>query len=166
MNEEHDGTDQRKPSEEEYQRFRKMIDGVGREGLQRMVEHLTERIEANPRDTEALGGRGLAYAELGDHRLAAADNGRIIALEPDNAGAYLDRARAYSAMEEHRLAVADYAAGIIVVLSKRKPEARKGKIVLVNASRRVGKARPKNYIPEEDIRPIAAAFLKGEAVEG
>ena len=58
------------------------------------------------------------------------------------------------------------AAGIIVVLSKRKPEARRGKIVLVNASRRVGKGRPKNYIPEEDIRPIAAAFLKGEAVDG
>ena len=58
------------------------------------------------------------------------------------------------------------AAGIIVVLSKRKPEARRGKIVLVNASRRVGKGRPKNYVPEEDIRPIAAAFLKGEPVEG
>ena len=29
-----------------------------------------------------------------------------------------------------------------------------------------GKGRPKNYIPEEDIRPIAAAFLKGEPVEG
>ena len=58
------------------------------------------------------------------------------------------------------------AAGIIVVLSKRKPEARKDKIVLVNAGRRAGKGRPKNYIPEEDIRPIAAAFLKGEPVEG
>ena len=58
------------------------------------------------------------------------------------------------------------AAGIIVVLSKRKPTARKGKIVLVNASRRVRKGRPKNYIPEEDIRPLAAAFLKGEPVEG
>ena len=57
------------------------------------------------------------------------------------------------------------AAGIIVVLSKRKPEARRDKIVLVNASRRVGKGRPKNYIPEDDIRPIAAAFLKGEPVE-
>ena len=58
------------------------------------------------------------------------------------------------------------AAGVIVVLSKRKPEAGKGKIVLVNASRRVGKGRPKNYVPEEDIRPIAAAFLKGEPIEG
>ena len=58
------------------------------------------------------------------------------------------------------------AAGIIVVLSKRKPEARKDKIVLVNASRRVGKGRPKNYIPEEHIRPIAAMLIKGEPVEG
>ena len=58
------------------------------------------------------------------------------------------------------------AAGIIVVLSKRKPENRKDGIVLVNASRRVGKGRPKNYVPEDDIRPIAVAFLKGEPVEG
>ena len=58
------------------------------------------------------------------------------------------------------------AAGIIVVLSKRKPEARRGRIVLVNASRRVGKGRPKNYVPEDDVRSIAAAFLKGEPVEG
>ena len=58
------------------------------------------------------------------------------------------------------------AAGIIVVLSKRKAESRKDKIVLVNASRRAGKGQPKNYIPEQDIRPIAAAFLKGEPVEG
>ena len=108
MNEEHDGT----PSEEEYQRFRRMLDGVGREGLGRMVEHLTERIEANPRDTEALAARGLAYSELGDHRRAAVDYGRVIALDPDNAGAHLDRARAHSAMEEHRLAVEDYDAAI------------------------------------------------------
>ena len=58
------------------------------------------------------------------------------------------------------------AAGVIVVLSKRKPEARKDKIILLNASRRVGKGRPKNFIPEEDIRLIAAAFVKGEPVEG
>ena len=58
------------------------------------------------------------------------------------------------------------AAGVIVVLSKRKPEARQDKIVLLNASKRVGKGRPKNFIPEEDIRLIAAAFAKGEPVEG
>ena len=58
------------------------------------------------------------------------------------------------------------AAGIIIVLAKRKPAARKDKIVLLNASRRVRKGRPKNYIPEDDIRPLAAMFLKGEPIEG
>lgn len=58
------------------------------------------------------------------------------------------------------------AAGVIVVLNKRKPAARKDKIVLVNASTRVKKGKPKNYIPEEDIRSLAASFLKGEPVEG
>ena len=57
------------------------------------------------------------------------------------------------------------AAGVIIVLSKRKPAARRDRIVLVNASKRVRKGRPKNYIPEEKIRPLAAAFLKGEPVE-
>jgi type I restriction enzyme M protein len=58
------------------------------------------------------------------------------------------------------------AAGVIVVLNKRKPTARKDKIVLLNASRRVQKGRPKNFIPEPDIRPLSAAFLKGEPLEG
>lgn len=58
------------------------------------------------------------------------------------------------------------AAGVIVVLNKRKPAARKDRIVLVNASRRLRKGRPKNYIPEDAIRPLAAAFLAGEAVDG
>ena len=57
------------------------------------------------------------------------------------------------------------AAGVIVVLSKRKPAARKDRIVLLNASRRVRKGRPKNYIPEEEIRPLATAYFAGEPVE-
>ncbi len=58
------------------------------------------------------------------------------------------------------------AAGVIVVLSRRKPAARKDRIVLLNANRRVKKGQPKNFIPEESIRPLAAAYLHGEAVEG
>ena len=58
------------------------------------------------------------------------------------------------------------AAGVIVVLSKRKPEARKNMIVLLNASRRVKKGRPKNFVPEEEIRPLAAAFVKGDTIKG
>ena len=49
---------------------------------------------------------------LGEHRLAAADYGGVIALDPGNAGAHLDRARAHAKLEEHRLAVEDYDAGI------------------------------------------------------
>ena len=58
------------------------------------------------------------------------------------------------------------AAGVIVVLSKRKAASRKGKIVFLNASRRVGKGRPKNYIPHDDIRPLAAAYLSGTPLDG
>jgi type I restriction enzyme M protein len=58
------------------------------------------------------------------------------------------------------------AAGVIVVLNKRKPSVRKDKIILLNARRRVQKGRPKNYIPEDHIRAIAFAFLKGEPVDG
>ena len=56
------------------------------------------------------------------------------------------------------------AAGVIVVLSKHKrcPN----RIILLNASQRRRKGRPKNYIPEEDIRLLAAAYLKGEPVAG
>ncbi len=58
------------------------------------------------------------------------------------------------------------AAGIIVLLNKRKPEARKGKIVLVNASKRVRKGKPKNYLPDDDLKGIAALFHGAEAVVG
>jgi type I restriction enzyme M protein len=36
----------------------------------------------------------------------------------------------------------------------------------LNASKRLKKGKPKNYIPEDAIRPLAAAYLKGEAVDG
>jgi len=58
------------------------------------------------------------------------------------------------------------AAGVIVILSKRKAEARKGKIVVLNASRRFRKGRPKNYLANEDLRPLAEAFNRGEPVDG
>lgn len=58
------------------------------------------------------------------------------------------------------------AAGVIVVLNKRKTETRKGRIVLLNASRRFRKGKPKNYLPQEDLRPLAEMFNKGEPVPG
>jgi len=58
------------------------------------------------------------------------------------------------------------AAGVIVVLNKRKPAVRKDKIFLLNASRHFQKGKPKNYLPQEDLRPLAAMYHKGEPVEG
>jgi type I restriction enzyme M protein len=58
------------------------------------------------------------------------------------------------------------AAGVIVVLNKRKPAARKEKILVLNATQRVAKGRPKNYIPEDAIRALAGVYHKGEPVVG
>ena len=58
------------------------------------------------------------------------------------------------------------ASGVIIILNKRKPASRKNKIVLFNANQRLKKGKPKNYIPEENIRPIAAAYLRGQPIDG
>ncbi|HLG54045.1 MAG TPA: N-6 DNA methylase [Vicinamibacterales bacterium] len=57
-------------------------------------------------------------------------------------------------------------AAVLIVLNKRKPASRSGQIVLLNASRHFRKGRPKNYLPEDAIRNLAAMFLKGEPVDG
>lgn len=57
------------------------------------------------------------------------------------------------------------ASGIIVALNRNKPAARRGKIVLVNASTEFEKGRPKNFIPDGAIKKIAAAFHAGKDVE-
>lgn len=57
------------------------------------------------------------------------------------------------------------AAGIIILLNCNKLPQRKGKIVLINASQEFKKGRPKNYIPEADIKKIAQAFIKGQEIE-
>lgn len=58
------------------------------------------------------------------------------------------------------------AAGIIVVLRKNKPKDRRGKIVLVNASREFTKGNPKNHLSEDAVRKIVTAFLSAEPLEG
>ena len=57
------------------------------------------------------------------------------------------------------------AAGVIVVLSKDKPPERTGKVVLLDASQRARKGRPKNYLPLSDVRDLADMFATGEATE-
>lgn len=58
------------------------------------------------------------------------------------------------------------APGIIIVLNRRKADARKDNIILLDASRRFRKGRPKNYLPAEELRSLAEAFNKGEPVVG
>jgi type I restriction enzyme M protein len=58
------------------------------------------------------------------------------------------------------------AAGVIVVLSKRKPKARKEKIVMLNGSWRFVKGRPKNHIADDDIAELARLFIAGEEADG
>ncbi|WP_262013330.1 N-6 DNA methylase [Micromonospora sp. Mcm103] len=58
------------------------------------------------------------------------------------------------------------AAGIIVILNKRKPAARRGKVVLLNASKRFRKGRPKNYLAEEELQQLADLFRSDQPVDG
>ena len=58
------------------------------------------------------------------------------------------------------------AAGIIVVLRKEKPKERRGKMVLVNASREFRKGAPKNYLTDEGLAKIARVVAAGDVVEG
>jgi len=50
------------------------------------------------------------------------------------------------------------APGIVLFLNKAKPKARKGKILLVNASRIFEKGDPKNFIPDAGIEKIASTL--------
>ncbi len=58
------------------------------------------------------------------------------------------------------------AAGIIVVLNKRKPESKKGKIILLNASKRATKGKPKNHLADDDVVELAKLYNAGEAADG
>lgn len=57
------------------------------------------------------------------------------------------------------------APGIIVVVSKAKPIARRNKVLLINASREFAKGDPKNYIPEDAVLRIAKTFIAWDEVE-
>jgi len=56
------------------------------------------------------------------------------------------------------------APGIILVVNRRK--ARRGEILLINASQQFAKGRPKNYLTEEHIARIAALYHAWRAEEG
>lgn len=56
------------------------------------------------------------------------------------------------------------AAGILVLLHRDKPVARRNRVILINASGEFEKGRPKNFIPDVALQRIAATFHAGENV--
>jgi len=58
------------------------------------------------------------------------------------------------------------APGIIIVINKAKQVERKGHILLINASKLFSKGRPKNYLPEENIKRISEIYLNWKEEEG
>jgi type I restriction enzyme M protein len=57
------------------------------------------------------------------------------------------------------------AAGIVLILNKNKPNERKNKIMLINASKEFVKGRPKNYIPDNNIKKIANAYHEWKDID-
>ena len=58
------------------------------------------------------------------------------------------------------------AAGLILVLSRAKPEARRGQVLVVNASGEFKKGRPKNELTDEGIQRVVACFADWTDREG
>lgn len=57
------------------------------------------------------------------------------------------------------------AAGVIIILNNAKPKGRKGKVLMINAGAEFEKGRPKNYLSEEAVTKIRAAFFAGKDTE-
>jgi len=53
-----------------------------------------------------------------------------------------------------------------MVINKSKPQEKKGKILLINASKLFMKGRPKNFLPDESINLIADIYLEWKEEEG
>lgn len=58
------------------------------------------------------------------------------------------------------------APGILLFIRKQKPEARKDKILLINASREFEKGKPKNFLTQEHIQKISKVYRDFEEVKG
>jgi len=56
--------------------------------------------------------------------------------------------------------------GIIIVINKAKPQEKKGKILLINASKLFQNGRLKNFLPDESINLIADIYLWWKEEEG
>jgi tetratricopeptide (TPR) repeat protein len=74
----------------------------------KVVEYLNNAIKLQPKDADAYGNRGTAYAELGQYQHAIEDYNEVIRLKPDYAIAYGNRGTAYADLGQHQRAIEDY----------------------------------------------------------
>jgi tetratricopeptide (TPR) repeat protein len=72
------------------------------------IEVYTEYIAKNPRSSEALNWRGMAFDDLNDHQRAMEDYNKAIQIKPDYADAYNNRGELYRKEKKYRDATNDY----------------------------------------------------------
>jgi tetratricopeptide (TPR) repeat protein len=72
------------------------------------IESLTEVINKNPRDANALNLRGTAYGQIGDYKGAMADFNNALKINPEFPQAYANRALVFVRIEKYNRAIADY----------------------------------------------------------
>ena len=80
--------------------------------LDKAIADYTEAIRLNPKDADAYGNRGYAYAAKGDLDKAIADCTEAIRLNPKDADAYVNRGWAYGEKGDFGKAIADYSEAI------------------------------------------------------
>lgn len=72
------------------------------------IESLTEIIEKNPQDANALNLRGTAYGQAGDYKNAMQDFNAALKIKPDFPQAYANRALVFVKIDSLPRAIADY----------------------------------------------------------
>lgn len=86
----------------------KTIERYAKLSVDKTISNYTKTIEKNPKDVDAIFGRGLLYYEKGDYDKAISDYAKVIELNPKIADAYYNRGLAYSAKELYDEAIKDF----------------------------------------------------------
>ena len=95
--------------------FRKadaLSDGRKYTDPQKAIQYLNKGIQLQPDHPLAYYSRGIAYAGIGQHKLAVEDFTRAIRLQPNNALAFINRGIAYDNLGQEQLAIQDYSEAI------------------------------------------------------
>lgn len=80
--------------------------------LDRAIQSFDEVLKLDPKNVNALIGRGDAYDDKGDHDRAIADYNQVLAIDPKNPYAFYNRGLAYRRMNDYDRAIADYTKAI------------------------------------------------------